>query len=124
MREGRGGKASFREGVEFCSSTAMRRATRREQHDGGSPTTRENQSGILRGVTACFTILNHAMAASSSPIVRHTCTVDDEARVETQYKIQWAATRESIGERARKRWRERNGERDRAPQSDVLDLAN
>jgi len=44
-------------------------ATRREQRGRGSPTTRENQSGILRGVTACFTILNHAAAASSFPIV-------------------------------------------------------
>ena len=45
-------------------------ATRRKQHGRGSPTPRENQSEILRGVTTCFTILNHAVATSSFPIVR------------------------------------------------------
>jgi len=45
-------------------------ATRRKQHGRGSPTPRENQSEILRGVTTCFTILNHAVATSSFPIVQ------------------------------------------------------
>lgn len=66
-RDAEGDGASFRRGSLALESRVMR--PRMEQAAGIPLPTRENQSGILRGVTACFTILNHA-GLSSLPTIR------------------------------------------------------
>jgi len=76
--------------------------------------TRENQSAILRGVTGCSTILNHAAAASSSPVpsgklVSPTTRHEPKRTKDTMSGY----SRAPRGERERERERERARERAR-----------